>query len=35
MRRQVADRERFGVERGKGICAKEWRVKGRDNSVTS
>jgi len=31
----VVDRGRFGVEREKSICAKGWRVKGRDNLVAS
>ena len=31
----MADRKRFGAERRKDICAKGWRVKSRDNLVTS
>ena len=27
--------ERFDVKRGKDICTKEWRVKGRNNLVAS
>ena len=30
----MADRRRFSVERGKGVCFKEQGVKGRDNLVT-
>ena len=35
MRRGVADRERFGIERGKGIYTKRWEFESRNNSVTS
>jgi len=31
----VTDRRRFSVERRKSVYAKGWRIKSRDNPVTS
>ena len=31
----MKDRRGFSVERGEGVCAKEQRVEGRSNPVTS
>ena len=31
----MADRGRFGLERGKGVCAKERKVESGKNLVTS
>ena len=31
----MASEERFGIKREKGICAKEWGAKSRDNLIIS